>query len=109
VDSHIGRILKALIDSELNEETFILVTSDHGGRPGAFDHGEQSDSNLNIPLIVNGPGIKKNYMISKSNPHNLDVAPTLLYAIGLQPHPLWRGRVIEEIFEHPNQSEGFLA
>ncbi len=109
VDGYLGRILKALIDSGLKDETFIFLTSDHGGRPGAFDHGEQSDSNLNIPLIVNGPGFKKNYLINKTNLHNLDVAPTLLHAIGLIPHPLWRGRVIEEIFEYPIPSNGFLA
>lgn len=83
---------------EIFEDTYILITSDHGGRPGATYHGEQKDSNIFVPWILVGPEIKKNYEII-GNVHNMDSMPTLMKALGYNSHYIWRGSSINEVFE----------
>ena len=53
-----------------------------------------------IPWIIAGPGIRGGYEIQ--NPINLlDTAPTLARALGIEPHPAWEGRPVEEILVVP--------
>jgi arylsulfatase A-like enzyme len=98
LDFYLGKILDALKSKGVFEETYILITSDHGGRFGQDFHGEQKDSNIFVPWILVGPNIKKNYEII-GNLHNMDSMPTLMEALGYQPHYLWRGSSMHEVFE----------
>jgi len=51
------------------------------------DHGEATWDNQHIPLIISGPGIKKG--IASSFPARLvDIAPTVLAAMGLKPEKM---------------------
>lgn len=65
VDKGVGRVLTALEESGLAEDTLVIYTSDHGmslGQHGFWGHGEDTwPSNThreanNIPLIVRPPG-----------------------------------------------------
>lgn len=88
VDRYVGQILDRLKLLGLDENTYILLTSDHGelmySHPDdflTFDHRSLYDTVLHIPLIVAGPGIPK----GKNNSalaSNLDTAPTLLALAG---------------------------
>jgi choline-sulfatase len=55
-DAQVGRLLRALTDSQRLDSTLIVVTGDHG--EGLGDHGEQThgmlayDSTLHVPLVV---------------------------------------------------------
>ena len=97
LDGYLGRIFSALEKKGIMDETYILVTSDHGGRIGMYDHGEQNDENLFVPWFFMGPNIRKNYEL-KGNIHNMDTVPTLLHAMGLRGHYLWRGEIVYEAF-----------
>jgi arylsulfatase A-like enzyme len=60
MDREIGRILAALDDTGLADETIVIFTSDHGLALGS--HGLVGKQNmywhtLNVPLIFRGPGI----------------------------------------------------
>jgi hypothetical protein len=90
VDAALGRLLAAL-----PADTHLLIQADHGGH--ARDHGTASPEDMTIPWSVTGPGIRSNYSID-SPVSLLDTAPTLARLLGLTPHALWEGRVIEEIW-----------
>ncbi|KAG9272186.1 iduronate 2-sulfatase [Astyanax mexicanus] len=60
VDAQVGKILQALDDLGLSENTIVVFTSDHGWSLG--EHGEWAkysnfDVATRVPLIVYGPGV----------------------------------------------------
>jgi predicted AlkP superfamily pyrophosphatase or phosphodiesterase len=90
-DSAVGTVLAALPD-----DVTVLLQSDHGGHDRM--HGTQEPEDMTIPWIITGPGIQQGYEITQ--PVSLiDTAPTLARALGIDPHPEWEGRCVEEIFE----------
>lgn len=91
---HIDGILGKLID-ELPSDATILVQADHGGHD--FCHGTDLPEDMTIPWIIAGPGIRSGYEI-QSPVTLLETAPTLARVMGIEPHPEWDGRCIEEIF-----------
>ena len=81
IDHNVGRILKALEDYGLADNTIVIYTSDHGEWLG--DHGlvlkgpMMYDGLLRVALVVRGPGVPA----GKVSPHpvsTLDLAPTFL-------------------------------
>ena len=84
VDRYVGQILDRLHSLGLEENTYILLTSDHGellySHPDdflTFDHRSLYDTVLHIPLIIAGPGIPQG-KINAALGSNVDTAPTLL-------------------------------
>jgi arylsulfatase A-like enzyme len=82
----------AMVDALLQrlpapEDTLVVVLADHGealGEHGSFGHGRTLWAEvLDIPLIVNGPGVRR--LVSDVPASTLDVLPTLLEACGLPP------------------------
>lgn len=62
VDYEIGRILTALENSGKKENTYVILTSDHGlavGSHGLMGKQSQYDHSVRMPLIIAGPGIEK--------------------------------------------------
>jgi Arylsulfatase A and related enzymes len=67
-DRELGRILDKLENSGQVENTYILFTSDHGlavGMHGLMGKQNLYDHSIRMPLIIAGPGIKKNYKVDK--------------------------------------------
>ena len=85
-DEHIGRLLEALDDLGIAEDTLVILTSDHGeimyAHDGFFDHAGLYDANVRVPLIVRGPGVKQGGSQSGLAQH-ADLAPTILGHFGL--------------------------
>jgi len=96
VDRRIGAIVKAVKDAGIENETIILVTSDHGGT--GKGHGGKSLEEVLIPWIIKGPGVKKGYEI-KDVIITYDTAATLAYALGLNTPQAWRGKPVMAAFE----------
>jgi len=89
-DKSIGRLLDALSD-----KATILIQSDHGGHDRT--HGTELPEDMTILWMIAGPGIKQNHGIQ--HPISLlDTAPTMARLMGIKPHEMWEGNVIEEIF-----------
>ena len=88
--------MTALEESGFDEETIILLTSDHWAEPGTHNHGYFHDQNLFVLWTVKGPGVKKNSKIQK-NVHNIDSMPTVLDLLGLDKYSnQWRGKLVIE-------------
>ena len=93
-DEMLGRILAKLADLGLAERTVVCVTSDHGkelGERGLIVHGTTLYEELTrVPLILRVPGVAPRVV---DEPVMLvDVAPTLLSALGLPPDERMQGR-----------------
>ncbi len=89
VDYHVGRIVAALREKGLYDDTLIVYTSDHGETFGALsNHWHKSspeDLSIRIPLVVKLPnsvnaGTRSDLLVG-----SLDMMPTLLSLLGATP------------------------
>jgi arylsulfatase A-like enzyme len=93
IDREVERIVTRLRESGLLENTVIVFTSDNGfalGERGLADKWFAYEEDIRIPLIVSGPGIKRQK--SAAMALNVDIAPTLLDLAGLPVPPAVQGR-----------------
>jgi len=96
VDSLIGAIVGTVAQLNVTEKTIILVTADHGG--SGTHHGGPSREEIEIPWIINGPGIVRGKEI-KQTLNTFDTAPTLAFIWGLAPPKCWIGKPVLEAFK----------
>jgi predicted AlkP superfamily pyrophosphatase or phosphodiesterase len=96
VDVRIGKIVQAVKDAGIENETIIIVTADHGGINKG--HGGKSLDEVQVPWVINGPGIKKDYEI-KDVIITYDTAATIAWILGLKMPQSWRGRAVAESFK----------
>ena len=87
IDEQVGRILSALDDEGLSENTLVVFTSDHGDMMG--DHGQWykcigHEGSLHIPMLVRWPGrIPAGSRVSEIS-ILLDFFPTAMNAAGVE-------------------------
>ena len=89
IDHNVGRILDALDDATLAQDTLVLYTSDHGellGHRGLYLKGPTPyEDLLRVPLIARGPGVAENRAVSEPV-STLDLMSTFVdYAGASQP------------------------
>ncbi len=88
LDENVGRMMNTVKQLGLWDETIWVVTSDHGDYLG--DHNITSKSDrpydgaMRIPLIFRGPGVPEGKQTDELA-EILDVMPTLLEMLGLEP------------------------
>ncbi|UIP58381.1 sulfatase-like hydrolase/transferase [Agromyces marinus] len=86
VDANVGRVIAALDERGVRENTIIVYTSDHGETFGAFNnHWHKSspeDVSARVPLIMSIPG-QVRARTSELIVGTIDLMPTLLGLMGL--------------------------
>lgn len=92
LDISIGRLMAALKDLGLADNTYILFTSDNGGTrhataPLKAGKGSLYEGGIRVPAFVAGPGIKP-AQISEVPISSIDFYPTLLELAGAPPRPV---------------------
>jgi arylsulfatase A-like enzyme len=95
VDTQIGRIIDTLKTSGDWDDTMIVFTSDHGDLMG--DHyglgkGGYFDGSQHVPLIIRDPAGKAHGTRVESFTEAVDILPTLLERIGVEPANSLDGR-----------------
>lgn len=90
LDRTIAGVLDVLAERGLLDSTLIVFAGDNGA---ALPHGKGSlyDPGSNVPLIVRWPGVVPPNGESRALLSGEDLAPTLLAAAGLAPHPRMTG------------------
>ncbi len=95
VDDGVGRLMTALRDKEIEENTLVIFTSDNGGMSKATDNsplrankGSNYEGGLRVPVIVKWPGVTEPGSISDEPVISTDFYPTILGATGLPKRPL---------------------
>lgn len=88
VDDAVGRILDALAERGLAEDTVVVFTSDHGdwmGDHGLFQKGLPHTRGLTrIPWVMRWPGVAEPGRRVESVASQVDMVPTLLDACGVE-------------------------
>jgi arylsulfatase A-like enzyme len=88
-DGCLAEVLEALAVNDV--PTLVVVTADHGGHERR--HGENRPEDRQIPFVGWGTGVP-NVRIERASV--LDVAPTILTALGLPVAPTVEGRAVTE-------------
>jgi len=88
VDAQLGRVLDSLRALGMWDDTFVVVTSDHGeqfGYQGTLDKGGPFESSYHIPGIVRDPRLGEGHGgVVTDFTENVDVFPTICEAIGIE-------------------------
>ena len=95
LDAAVGRVLKALKDRGLDDNTIVVFTSDNGGErfsrnwPFSGQKTELLEGGVRVPLIVRWPARIRAGRVSEQVTISMDWLPTLLAAAGAQPDPAY--------------------
>jgi choline-sulfatase len=102
-DAEVGRVLDALEDSGLAQDTLVLLTSDHGeglGRHGMTSKMFLYDEAARVPFIASCPGrIQSGVRDMRHLVSGLDVASTLCDFAGVENLPKARGLSLRPLLE----------
>lgn len=101
VDWNIGRVLNYLDENGLAENTLVVYTSDQGfylGEHGWFDKRFMYEESFRTPLIMRYPGIIEAETLNEDLVQNIDFAPTLLDAAGIQIPSDMQGKSLLPLF-----------
>lgn len=105
LDKNLGRIVAALKEKGIYDDTAIIYSTDHGSHfkcrsdveaGGGDDYKRTAyESALHIPLVIKGPGFEG----GRTNHHmcaTIDIAQTIVRLAGGEPGPDWKGRPLQE-------------
>ncbi len=91
VDEAAGKIMKALDDAGVADNTLVIFTSDNGGLLGPTHNaplragkGWPYEGGIRVPLIVRWPGVVKPGSMSHEPVTSVDYLPTILHAVGIR-------------------------
>ncbi|MFB3922682.1 MAG: sulfatase-like hydrolase/transferase [Terriglobia bacterium] len=93
-DSQVGRLVSALKELRLFDNTVVVLAGDHG--EGLGEHGEKThgffiyNSTLHVPLVVRVPGAAPR--VVEDEVSLVDVMPTILHALKIPIPPSVQGR-----------------
>lgn len=96
LDKGLARIVKAVEEAGILDETIIIVTSDHGGIKKG--HGGITMEEMQTPIVFCGKGIRKGFVIPEST-MVFDIASTIGYMFGIEQPQVWIARPITSVFE----------
>lgn len=105
VDQQIGRLLGALKESGLDQDTLVLLTSDHGEGVAAHKWVTKLmlwEEVVKVPFVIRFPGavpegrIDREHLVS-----GLDLLPTLCDYAGISPPKGARGHSLRPLIEDP--------
>lgn len=85
LDVQIGRILQALEDNDMMDNTYVFLTADHGlaiGSHGLMGKQNMYDHSIRVPMMVMGPAIPKGKEVS-ADVYLQDVMATSLEIAGV--------------------------
>ena len=95
VDDIVHDVVSLLKELDIDNNTFVVYTSDHGFHLGSYRLGAAKrqiyDTDLRVPLLVRGPHIAQNATVSILSSH-VDLAPTFLDMAGISSDPTMDGR-----------------
>ena len=109
IDVQVGHMLSALESTGQLENTIVVFTSDHGEMLG--DHGIYLkgpyfyEEALRVPLIISGPGVSSQGERYQGLVELVDLAPTLLDALGFEAHPGMQGRSFWDVLSDNDEPE----
>jgi choline-sulfatase len=106
-DEHIGRVLSALADAGVLDDTAIIISADHGENLGELniygDHETADHITCRVPLIIRWPGTTDQPRVDTALHYHIDFAATLVELVGGQVPANWDGRSFADAFKQGQQ------
>jgi N-acetylglucosamine-6-sulfatase len=88
LDENLGRVLKYLDETGLSKSTLVIYMGDNGfalGEHGFYDKRDAFEESIRVPMLAYAPGMIEPDIKVPQMVQNIDIAPTLLEAAGVQP------------------------
>jgi N-acetylglucosamine-6-sulfatase len=88
LDENLGRLLNYLDETGLSKSTLVIYMADNGfelGEHGFYDKRDAFEESIRVPMLAYAPGMIKPGTKIQQMVQNIDIAPTLLEAAGVQP------------------------
>lgn len=106
MDAQVGRILQALDRAGLRENTVIVFAGDNGlavGQHGLVGKQNLYEHSIRVPMIITGPGIKKNVR-TDAFAYLSDISPTLFDYLNIIPPATVEAKSLLPILNNPKKS-----
>ncbi len=102
VDDNVGELLNLLEDLKIYDETFLILTSDHGESLGEhhfyFDHCEVYETTVHVPLIIHCPqDLPRDKRVDDLIQSTTCLAPTILNLYGVEAPKVMEGKDLIKI------------
>lgn len=109
-DRTVGLLLDELRELGRLDDALIVFVSDHGEtlleRPWVLDHGTRLyDEQIRVPLWVKLPGDRLAGTRVGAQVSHVDLLPTVLESVGIDPPPLVHGSSLLELARRPDRSD----
>ena len=104
VDAQIGRIMDALEENDLMDDTLIVVWSDHGyflGEKGLWYKRKNFERSLRVPLIIAGSGISAQTQACSKIVELVDLYPTIVDHAGYEVPQVLEGESLVPLLNDP--------
>ena len=110
IDDNVGRILNALNEAGLDENTYVIYISDHGDWLG--DHGlilkgpMTYEGLLRVPMIIRGPNVPSNKVVDEPV-STIDIGPTLYDLGGAKALMTQHGQSLRPLIERDDSERNY--
>ena len=109
IDAQIGRMLKALEDEGVLENTIVILWSDHGyhlGDMGIWGKASNYDIATRVPMIISTAKTRTSPQALESNAlvELIDIYPTISALAGLSPPKGIEGQSLVKLIENPTRN-----
>lgn len=104
MDAQVGRVMKALDDNGLADNTIIVFTSDHGyhmGEHGLWQKQSLFEGSARVPLLIVAPGTAGKGTVVKTPVSHLDLYPTLAELAGVPAPANLQGQSLVPLLQNP--------
>ena len=95
-DMHLAKIIQAVKDAGIENETLIMIMADHGGI--GKGHGAKTMAEMQTPLIFWGKSVKQQPEMQQSI-MMYDIGATIAWIFDLKFPQVWTGRPVKEAFK----------
>lgn len=103
MDAQVGRVLAALEDLGLRENTIVVFTSDHGYHLGEHEFWQKMslhEESVRIPLVISAPGIAPSETDSLAQ--QIDLYPTFVDLAGFEMPEHIQGKSLAPVLTDPD-------
>ena len=94
VDFLIGQIIEKLRQLKIDNETLVIITSDHGeqlGQHNYFLHYKVIEGDIHVPIILYSPSLKEKGKTIEGFVQHIDIAPTIFSYLDIEKPPYLEG------------------
>ena len=106
VDAQVGRVLDALEEEGLRENTIVVLWGDHGFKIGehrSWSKHTNFEIDTRVPLIARTPGMETAGATTDALVETVDLYPTLADLVGVPVPPQHQGRSFAPLLDRPDR------